>query len=109
MAKKRGYDKAEAPEPTSGNGHPLLKMDHVVATGTPAVLTGELSEYESEFGPGFYFGVRVEGKLYDFRVREDSGNFGILKRLAPKTAQLRGTKIKIGIKEFKGRDYLAIL
>ena len=107
--KARTFDATDAGAgETYGNGHPILRMDHVFAKGTKATLTGEVTPYDGEFGEGFFFGVKIDGKLYDFRVRTDSGNFGRIKRLG-KQATLKGKSITIGILEFKGRDYLAIL
>lgn len=109
MSKTRSFDSTDAgSNDTYGNGYPVLRQDSVVAKGTPATLTGEVTPYDGEFGAGFFFGVTVEGKKYDFRVKEDSGNFGRLKALG-KQKDLRGKRIVIGIKEYKGRDYLAIL
>lgn len=105
------YDRTDADTsgPRLGNGHQILRIDDVYQDGSDAVLTGEVAPMTSEFGDGFFFGVRVEGKTYDLRVKEASPNFARIKAVAPNQRALRGKSIIIGIKNHLDRDYLCIL
>jgi hypothetical protein len=106
--KTSNYDATEA-ENTFGNGFPLLTMDAIDPKGTIATLTGEITDYESEFGSGVFVGITIGRKQYDFRIRHDSGNFPRLKKIAPTQKQLRGKSVTLTLKAFKGHDYIAIV
>lgn len=104
----RSYDKAEASASEFGNGNAILKIADV-GKGCKATATGALKPYESQYGDGFMLEVKVGAKKFDFRVKDGSGNFNRLKKIATTQKALKGKSFKLGVKEFNGNDYVAIL
>lgn len=104
----QSYD-SSTPE-TTGAGNPILKTPDLGKrqTGT-AIATGSVRPYEGKFGDGWFVEVKFLGRLYDLRVKVDTGNHGRLKKIAPTARALKGKAIKLGVKEFEGNEYIAIL
>jgi hypothetical protein len=113
MARTKTWDSHTPEGGAFGNGFPVLKATHALFKKKNAIvvgtLTGDVTHYESEFGDGFMFGVKIGSETFDLRAKSGSGNEGRLKALAPKAKDTRGTKIRLGVKSFKDNAYVAVL
>jgi len=108
MAKKttKSYDTTE---PEAGEGYPLLKIGMMGKKGTATVIcTGDVRSYDGDYGDGWFVAVKMAGKLYDLRVKRDSGNHARLKKIGSTMRALKGKKLDLVTKEFKGNEYIAI-
>jgi hypothetical protein len=72
-------------------------------------LLGTMRASNSEFGEGIVLDVKTNGSVFSWTVKYSSGNYSRLhKRFGDSEKRWKGP-VKVEVKEYRGKDYIAVV
>jgi hypothetical protein len=101
-------------KPGNDNGgtdyHPWLTPEALGKSGKGTVnLLGPMRPSGSQFGEGIVLDVKVNGSVYSWTVKYTSGNYSRLhQRFGDSEEKWKGS-VKVEVKEYKGKKYIAVV
>jgi hypothetical protein len=103
----------QLPDPEQGSGkdyNPWFTPEVLGKSGKgTATILGHVRESTSQFGKGIIVDVKCNGDNYSWTIKFSSGNYERLhKRFGKNVDKWRG-KVNVEIKEYMGKDYIAVV